>query len=273
MDPNRGAYAAAVERLDALASGERALPMAGVGDELLAVAGMLEGQPALRRALTDPSRTGQARAGLLDSLLDGRAGDDTRTILQILVAGRWSSGADLLNAVERLGVEALLASADNAGELVEVEDELFRFGQVVDGDLELRTALGASTAPVPLRSQLAHRLLEGKAHSITVRLVDVALHGLGGRRFSAALSRLIEFAADRRERELAYVTVASSLTEDEQRRLAAKLSEMYGRRVELKVSVAPRILGGIRVRIGSDLFDATVLRRLTDARTQVVGRP
>jgi F-type H+-transporting ATPase subunit delta len=62
------------------------------------------------------------------------------------------------------------------------------------------------------------------------------------------------------------------LTEDDQNRLATKLSEIYGRAVDVKVSVAPGILGGVRVRVGSDLYDATVIRRLNDARTALVGR-
>jgi F-type H+-transporting ATPase subunit delta len=272
VDPNRSSYAAAVERLDGFASGDRPVPLSGIGDELLAVAALLEGQPGLRRALTDPSRAADVRAGLLNSLLDNKVAEDTRALLRILVAGRWSSGAELLNAVERLGVEALLASADSAGELAEVEDELFRFGQLVDGDLELAAALGFATAPLPNRARLAHTLLDGKVHSVTLRLVDVALRGFGGRNFSPSLSRLVELAAGRRERELAYVTVAKSLTEAEQDRLAARLSEIYGHPVDLKVSVAPEILGGVRVRVGFDMYDATMLRRITDARTKLVGR-
>ncbi len=64
--------------------------------------------------------------------------------------------------------------------------------------------------------------------------------GFGGRNFGASLSRLVELAADRRDRQLAYVTVAASLTEDQQNdRLAERLSAIYGRSVDLKVTVEP----------------------------------
>jgi len=272
VDSIRGSYAAAAERLDSFATGERPVPLAGVGDELLSVAALLERQPGLRRTLADPARGGEERAGLLDGLLGGKVAEDTRTLLRILVAGRWSSGLELLSAVERLGVEALLASAESAGELAEVEDELFRFGQLVDGNLNLGAALGSSSTPAEQRGQLAHMLLDGKARAATIRLVEVALRGFGGRNFSAALSRLVEMAADRRERQLAFVTVAQSLTGEQQTELAAALSRIYGRDVDLKISVAPDLIGGARVRIGADLYDATILRRLNDARTRVVGQ-
>src|SRR5258705_11558471 len=133
---SRESYTAAVERLDGLVAGGDAVRLTGVADEILSVALLLSKQPRLRRALSDPSRRADDRAGLLGSIIDGKVSEDAATLLRTLVGGRWSSSAELLTAAERLGVEALLASSQSAGELAEVEDELFRFGQVVDGDNE-----------------------------------------------------------------------------------------------------------------------------------------
>jgi F-type H+-transporting ATPase subunit delta len=271
VDPvSRQTYTAALERLDGLATGGR--PLADIADEILAVAALLERQPRLRRALTDPSRTAQDRAELLGSVVDGKVSADAGTLLRTLVAGRWSSSVELLNGAERLGVEGLLASAQSAGELADVEDELFRFGQIVDGDNELGAVLGAASIPAAQRSMLAQSLLEGKARPATVRLVDVALRGFGGRNFAASLTRIVEMAAERRDRQIAYITVASPLTDAEEARLAQRLTRMYGREVELKVTVNPAILGGVSVRIGHDLYDGTVLRRLTETRTALAGK-
>ena len=158
------------------------------------------------------------------------------------MAGRWSSPTELLDATERLGVEALLASADSAGELAEVEDELFRFGQVVDGDAALAAALGDSDRRRPSSaSTLAHALLDGQGHARPRSgWSSVALAGFGGRNFAGSLSRLVELAADRRDRQVAYVTVAAPLT----RRRGATARppgwpQMYGRQVTVKVTVDP----------------------------------
>jgi F-type H+-transporting ATPase subunit delta len=268
----RESYAEAVERLDTLATGERPVPLVGIADEVLAVAYLLERQPRLRRALTDPSRAGEDRADLLGSLLEGKVGRDADSLLRTLVAGRWSSPGELLAATERLGVEALLASADSSDELADVEDELFRFGQVVDGDDELAVALGNSSVPVEHRVRLVHLLLDGRARAATLRLVEVALHGFGGRNFAGSLTRLVELAAERRDRQIAYVTVAGPLSEEAERRLGERLSAMYGRQVDLKITVAPEVLGGASVRIGHDLYDGTVLRRIVATRTALAGR-
>jgi F-type H+-transporting ATPase subunit delta len=178
----------------------------------------------------------------------------------------------LLDGTERLGVEALLASADKAGDLGEVEDELFRFGQVVSGQSALSNALSDPVAPTERRATLARDLLAGQARPVTVRLVEVALGRFGGRSFTGALTRLVELAADRRDRQVAYVTVAAPLSDEEERRLGARLSEMYGREVSVKQTVNPEVLGGVSVRVGSDLYDGTVLRRLNETRNALAKR-
>jgi F-type H+-transporting ATPase subunit delta len=269
---SRESYAAAVQRLEAYAQGAEPAAVATTADDLLSVAGLLHREPRLRRALSDPARAGADRVELLTGLLAGKVGGDAVELLGGLVGGRWSAPSELLDATERLGVGALLASADRAGEIGEVEDELFRFGQVAAADAGLNSALSDPVAPVAQRAELVRTLLAGKARPATIRLVEVALAGFGGRSFSGGLTRLVELAAERQHRQVAYVTVAAPLSEDEERRLGAKLAELYGRQVSVKQTVNPEILGGMSVRIGSDLYDGTILRRLTDTRNALAKR-
>jgi len=269
---SRESYTVATERLEAHARRANPETIVGTAGDVLAVADLLRREPRLRRALSDPARSGDDRQGLLSSLLGNKVGKPAVEMTGALVAGRWSAPSELLTATERLGVEALLASADRAGDLGEVEDELFRFGQVVFADPALAGALGDVVAPPSQRATLVKALLDGKAKPVTVRLVEVALAGFGGRSFDGALTRLVELAADRRDRQVAYVTVAAPLTDEEERRLGTKLAELYGREISVKQLVQPEILGGMSVRVGSDLYDGTVLRRLTDTRNALAKR-
>ena len=269
---SRESYTAAAERLLANAAQSDPAGVVAAANEILQVAGMLQREPRLRRALADPARGGEERAGLLRGLLAGKIGDGTLEVLVVLVAGRWSSAADLLDGTERLGVEGLLAAADQAGDLGDVEDELFRFGQLVSGDNRLAATLGDVTAPAEQRASLLHDLLGGKVRPVTLRLAELALGGFGGRSFDAGLHRMVELAAARRDRQVAYVTAAQPLTEAEEQRLAGRLTAMYGREVSLKIEVDPEILGGLSVKVGSDLYDGTVLRRLNETRTALAGR-
>lgn len=243
-----------------------------VADEILAFAGLLAREPRLRRALSDPSRSSSERAELARGLLSGKVSDGALEPIGTLASGRWSAASELLEGAERLGVDALLSSAEQSGDLAEVEDELFRFGQIVSGDPKLAAILGDSTVDTGRRTTVARELLEGKAKPVTVKLAELAVRGFGGRGFANGLTRLVELAAERREAEIAYVTVAEPLSEAEEERLAATLTRRYGKQISIKVVVDPGVLGGMSVRIGSDLYDGTVARRLATVRTALVAR-
>src|SRR5690348_18487927 len=110
------AYGAAKERLEALALDSSPERLRELGDEILAVARLITREPRLRRALVDISRSPEARVELLRTLLAGKVSDDALAMLSDLVAGRWSVPSELLDATERLGVDAVLASAERAGD-------------------------------------------------------------------------------------------------------------------------------------------------------------
>ena len=262
----RESYGAAADKLAAGVASSTAEQRQTVADELLSVASLLRGEPRLRRALTDPGRSAADRSELIVSLLGGKVSTVVVDTVAVLVAGRWSRPLDLLNATERLGVDAALSAAEKSGKLGDVEDELFRFGQIVAGNAELAVTLSDPGAPVSRRVKLVEELLRGKAQAATLRLVEVALEGFGGRGFEFSLSRLVELTAAKRDREVAYVTVAKPLADADEQRLSEKLSQLYGRQVSLKVDVDPRIIGGVRVRVGADLYDGTILRRLNEAK-------
>ncbi len=200
-------------------------------------------------------------AELLNGVLTGKVSRRRcRDASPVLVAGRWSAPSELLDALERLGVAALLASADVAGDLGEVEDELFRFGQVVDANPALSTALADRNAPIAQRAELVRSLLAGKAKPGD---------GLAWRRwrwpasadarFAGALTRLVELAAERREQQVAYVTVAAPARRGGRAAAGRKALPSYtvGRSLSSRRWI-PSVLGGMSVQVGSDLYDGTV---------------
>lgn len=76
---------------------------------------------------------------------------------------------------------------------------------------------------------------------------------------------------DRRARGVleAHVTVARPLSDQERADVARRLEEATGKRVDLEAEVNPAILGGIVVRIGDRLIDASVAGRLERLRHEM----
>ncbi len=65
------------------------------------------------------------------------------------------------------------------------------------------------------------------------------------------------------------VTSAVELDEATVRQIGDRIAEQTGRRVDLTASVEPDILGGIVVRVGNSVLDASIRHRLEKLRRQV----
>jgi F-type H+-transporting ATPase subunit delta len=242
-----------------------------LGNELFTVAGLLAGQPVLRRALTDPSRPADARSGLATSLLAGRLSEPVVSLVAAAAAARWSAPGDLTDAVEQLAADAIIASADAERRLDELEDELFRFGRVVASQPELRIALTNPFVPAEPKREMLTQLLAGKVTPEALRLITEAAVSPLGRSLDVSLEHYAQLVARRREVLVAEVRVAVALTDQQRRRLAATLATAYGHEVLLNVVLDPRVTGGMTVRVGDELIDASVATRLAEARRKLAS--
>ncbi|HEY2641448.1 MAG TPA: F0F1 ATP synthase subunit delta [Streptosporangiaceae bacterium] len=266
---SRASLAEVEERLGPLTT--RADAAVQLGDELFAVAGLLASQSVLRRALSDPSRSAEARSGLANTLLSGKVSDETAGLVAAAAAARWSAPGDLTDAVERLAVHSIVAAAELEGRLDDLEDELFRFGRIVASQPALRIALTNPFLPPDAKRSLLAALLSGKVTPETQRLIVQAAVNPLGRSLDVSLEEYAQLAARRRERLVAEVHVAVDLTEQQRGRLAAALAESYGHQVHLNVVLDPRVAGGMTVRVGDELIDGSVATRLAEARRRLAS--
>lgn len=244
---------------------------ATLGSQLFAVVDALDGSGSLRRAMSDPSRSGDDKAGLVRGLLSGKVDDRVVDAMSSFARARWSGEADLAEAVEQLAADAVLASAQATGTLERVEDELFRFDRALIGQRELRRALTDRRATPALRATLVRNLLGDKVEPATLQLVERAAIAPRGRTMSTMLVLLGRLAARRRELLIAAVSTATPLSPAHVARLTGLLERAYGRAVQLNIAVDPEVLGGMRVQVGAEVVDSTVLARLDDARRRLAG--
>lgn len=256
---SRASLSAAKDRLAAALAGTTAVQAASVGDELFAVAGLLDREPALRRNLSDPAIPPAARAGLAESLLRGKISDAALAQAAGIAAGRWSEPGDLADAAEQLAVLAVCTGADLDGQLDELEDQLFRFGRIVSASPSLRYALSNLFVPAQARRGLVTDLITGKVTEAALRLISQAAAQPRGRSVDASLESYAGLAAALRERLVAEVHVVAELTGEQRTRLAAALSAAYGHDVHLNVVLDPDLIGGMSVRIGDELVNGSVL--------------
>jgi F-type H+-transporting ATPase subunit delta len=158
--------------------------------------------------------------------------------------------------------DALLEVARAEGQLAEIEDELFRFARILEGNDELRMALTDPQLPAERRQAVVEELLGGKALPTTRAMISFVV-GIGrAAELPKIADRFVALAARDRQHEVAEVRTAVPLDDAAQRRLAEALSRTTGKQVELKVIVDPTVLGGVVARIGDLVIDGTVRSRI-----------
>jgi F-type H+-transporting ATPase subunit delta len=265
--PSREAYKAVAARVDEALSdaGDGAAERAtSIGAALFNVAGLLWAEPAIRRALIDPGRSPDDRAALVNRLVGDRIEPAAADLVAAAVRERWDRPRDLISAIDEFGIVAHLAAAEANGRLDSVEDELFRFGQVLHANPDLRAALLDLAAPEPARRDLVRRLLVDQASPETVSLLEHAVLTCRDRRLEPAVNRIIELAAERRQRRVAVVRVASALSPEHRDRLENALAAQAGGPVRLNVVVDPDLVGGVKVEIDDEVVDGTLQSRIAE---------
>jgi len=250
-------------------TGEQASTLAA---DLFLITRTLDSSKSLLRALTDPSREAQGKAGVAQALFGQHVGANAAKLLEELVKARWSRSSDLANATEQLAVEAESAAANADGTLDALEAELFQFGRVVAGNSDLRAALVArNLGTSEHKGELVRSLLAGKVAPATLRLIVQLVMHPRGRHIEAGLNDFAQAAADRRNRMIAHVKSAIELTSAQQERLSAALTAELGRPMRVNVEVDKSVVGGLSIRFADELIDGTTVSRLAEASRRLAG--
>jgi F-type H+-transporting ATPase subunit delta len=165
--------------------------------------------------------------------------------------------------------EALLRIVTAEGHAEEAADELFRFARTFEGDDRLRDALLDAALPLERRLAVIDDLLGGRALTVTTAAVSFIVAAGRAHDLPAIVDRFAELSAAEREHAVAEVRSAVPLDEQTQQRLAVALAQATGKRVEVKVVIDERVLGGIIARVGDTVIDGTVRHRLDTLREQI----
>lgn len=245
--------------------------LAALGQDLSGIAQLLSREPVLRRTLSEATTDVQARAGIITRLLTGHVGAPALQLADFVIRLDWANGADLRDGFRRLSRTAQFLRVERSGELDEVEDQLFRFGRIIDATPELSVLLDDPTLPGPGRTALVRNVLTGRVHPLTLQLLEDLAQDTAGRSFSHGVRELVDQAAERKDKVVALVETAVPLDTEQHNRLVAALGRIYHRQVAVHVEVSPRLVGGLRIRVGDEVIDASVAGRLAGLRARLAS--
>jgi F-type H+-transporting ATPase subunit delta len=112
-------------------------------------------------------------------------------------------------------------------------------------------------------------MVDGQLDEDRVRQVVNKVSAAKPRGYMGILHAFVRQVRDEVQRQRAQVESASELDSTMRSQLQESLNRKYGRPLALEFSLKPELLGGIRVRVGSDVWDGTVKARLEALRSQL----
>ena len=161
---------------------------------------------------------------------------------------------------------AVLAVARAEGDQSGLSDQLFQVAQAIDGSDELRDALTNPQIPLDRKKGIVDDVLGGRAYAVVVSVVNMLVANGRIGEIDAISRRALDLAAESQHAVIAEVRSAIELDAATVDRLAAKLSAITGKRIEPKVVVDPKLVGGVVAKVGDTVFDGSVANRLQELR-------
>jgi F-type H+-transporting ATPase subunit delta len=163
---------------------------------------------------------------------------------------------------------SLYEAATDADKVDEVREQIGQLADVLEGDRDLQVFLFS-----PYFSSEEKKAGLGKAVSGANDLVSNFLELLVENHRMPALFRIrreIDRLWDEEHKRLP-VEITSAIELDKQvtKQIGDRIAEQTGQQVELTTSVDPDVLGGLVVRVGNTVLDASIRHRLDQLRKQV----
>jgi len=163
---------------------------------------------------------------------------------------------------------SLFEVAKEQDKLDKVRDEIGEFADALNGSRELQMFLFSPYFSTQEKSDGLDRAVSGADETVTNFLeLLVEKHRMPVIfRIRAELDQLWE---EENKRLPVQVTSAVELSKETVKQIGDKIAQQTDRKVDLSSKVDPDILGGIIVRVGNSVLDASIRNRLENFRKQV----
>jgi F-type H+-transporting ATPase subunit delta len=159
--------------------------------------------------------------------------------------------------------QALFDLASEQNQVAAVEADLKTLKAALADSRDLRILLASPAFGAEDKSKGLGAIAERAGLSATTRkfLGLLAANGRAGA-LGAVIAAFERLSAEARGVVAAQVTTALPLTDAQSKGVAQALRQALGKDPEIETRVDPSILGGIKVRVGSRLFDASLRSKL-----------
>jgi F-type H+-transporting ATPase subunit delta len=173
-----------------------------------------------------------------------------------------------MQEIAEVYARSLFEVAKEQGKLDEIREQLGQFTDALEQDRDLQVFFFSPYFSTKEKQEGLARAVEG-ADETFLNFLDVLIENHRMPvifRVRRSFERLWE-----EENRMLPVGITSAVDLDEKtvKQIGDRIAEQTGRNVDLSANVDPDILGGIVVRVGNAVLDASVRNRLEQLRKQV----
>ena len=168
-------------------------------------------------------------------------------------------------------VRALFELAIESRAHKKVRRDLAWFEEMLAENEDMSRYLSDPRVPVPKKHKTMEKMLPEELHELSRNFFLMTVER-GRAELLPHVSE--EYAELLREHEgvaLAVVTTTRKLDPAQRGQLEKKLERVTGKSVKVEAHIDPEILGGMRIRIGSTMYDGSLRRRLEDVRHNLMA--
>jgi len=173
-----------------------------------------------------------------------------------------------MEEIAEVYARSLFEVASGQGRLDEVRDQIGQFADALDGERGLAIFFFSPYFSSQEKKDGLHRAVEG-ADEIVANFLELLIDK---HRMPAIfrIRRRLDVLWERENKVLpVQITSATQLDEETVKRIGDRIVQETGRHVALTAQVEPAILGGIVLRVGNQILDASIRARLDRLRRQV----
>jgi len=170
--------------------------------------------------------------------------------------------------IAQVYARALFEVAQDKGDLDEVREQLAQFADALEESRELQTYFFSPYFSTDEKKDGLHKAVDGASDPV-MNFLELLVEK---HRMPAIFRIRREFDGLWREaNKLLPVQLTSAIELDDEtvQSLGRTIGERTGRKVDVTANVNPDILGGIVLRVGNSILDASIRNRLESLRKQV----
>lgn len=175
----------------------------------------------------------------------------------------------LNKSVARRYAEAFFSIAREREQVDELQQELETIVNIIETTENLPEYFAHLLIPAKDKKELANKIFAGQVSQLTLNFLNMIIDKRRETYIGVISAEYRDMADELRNITKAELTAAVPVSEAAMKELEQNLSAKTGKTVQLSMKVDPGLIGGLKIRIGDQIVDATVAKKLEMLKEQL----